>query len=72
MGEQQPNGRARAGGPAQAVAARALHPADTGPRQLQRRHRRRGGRRPGRQSCHEASRTAQGHPHLPHQVTIIL
>ena len=70
MGEQQSDGRPRAGGLAQAVAARALHPSHPGRCQLRRRHRRRGRRRACRQSCHEASGTAQGHPHLPHQVTL--
>ena len=68
MGEQQPDRRARAGGVAQAVVARALHPAHPGRDQLRRGDRRRGGRGAGRQSCEEAARAAQGHPHLPHQV----
>ena len=70
MGEQQPYGRARARCLAQAVAARALHPPHPRRCQLQRCHRGRGGRRPCSQSCHEASRIAQGHPHLPHQVKV--
>ena len=68
MGEQQPDRRARAGGVAQAVVEGALHPAHTGREQLRRGDRRRGGRGAGRQSCQEAARAAQGHPHLPHQV----